>query len=148
MASFFIGKYQFTLDDKGRVNMPAKFRKALTSEADNMFIITQGYDKCLDVYSMDVFQEKFVNKINDFSESEDSHRFYSSSKGETSIDVSLDKQGRIAIPQAFLDYAGIKKDVLIIGAFHRIEIWDPKERELYTERMQKANLSVDKQQLP
>ena len=63
---------------------------------------------------MDVFQEKFVNKINEFSESDDSHRYYSSVKGESSIDVCLDKQGRIAIPQHFLDYAGIAKDVLMI----------------------------------
>jgi MraZ protein len=146
--SLFIGKYLNTLDEKGRVNMPAKFRKNLTSEVDNTFIITKGKYKNLDVYGWDFFQEKFVKKINDFSESDDALRFYSSLKGENSSDVTLDKQGRMAIPQDFLEYAKINKDVLFVGAFNRIELWDPKEREEYVEAMKKSNLPIDSAQLP
>lgn len=146
--SFFIGEFNYTIDDKGRVNIPAKFRKNLNPKAKNKFIITQGKDICLDVYSMDVFKEKIVNKINEFSVSDDSLRYYSSLKGSTSIDVDLDKQGRIAIPQRFLDYARITKDILIIGAFYRIELWNPNIRKEYLEKMKNTELQIKQEQLP
>ena len=117
--AFFIGEYRYNIDNKGRVNIPAKFRKSIVPEAENTFIITQGKDRCLDVYPLDVFQDKIVNKINEFSESNDAHRYYSSVRGSNSSDAPLDKQGRIAIPQKLLEYAGIKKDIVIIG----VETW-------------------------
>ena len=146
--SFFIGEYQYTTDDKGRVNIPARFRKNLIPEDENMYIITQGRDKCLDVYPLNVFQEKIVDKINEFSESNDAHRYYTSIKGASSSDASLDKQGRIMIPPKLLDYAGITKDILIIGAFHRIELWDPACREEYIKKMENSEIQIDKELMP
>lgn len=146
--SFFIGEYQYTIDTKGRVNIPAKFRKNLTPEDENTFIITHSPDKCLDVYPLKVFQEKIVNKINDLSESNREHRYYTSVTGSNSSDSIIDKQGRIAIPQKLLDYGGITKDIMIIGAFHRIELWDPKEREKYLERMKNSELQIDQGLMP
>jgi len=146
--AFFIGEYNYTIDNKGRVNIPAKFRKVLAEEAENTFIITQGRHQCLDVYPLDVFQEKIVNKINEFSESNDAHRYYTSIKGSNSTDSQLDKQGRIAISQKLLEYAGITKDILIIGAFHRIELWDPKVRAEYMEKMKDAESQINQEIMP
>jgi len=146
--SFFIGEYLYTIDNKGRVNIPAKFRKALTSENENMFIITQGADKCLDVYPLNIFQERVVEKINGLSDSKKEHRYYTSVTGSNSSDAVVDKQGRIAIPQKLLDYAGITKDILIIGAFHRIELWNPDVRNDYIENMTNSELQIDQGLMP
>lgn len=146
--AFFIGEYQYAIDAKGRVNIPAKFRKNLKPEDENMYIITQGKDKCLDVYPLNIFQEKIVNKINEFSESDEAHRYYTSIKGSSSSDAPLDKQGRIMIPQKLLDYAGITKDILIIGAFHRIELWDPKVREEYVHKMENSEIKIEQGLMP
>ena len=148
LMSFFIGEYQYTIDSKGRINVPAKFRKGLIPEADNTFIITQGADKCLDLYPLNVFQERIVNKVNGLSESKKEHRYHTSFTGSNSSDAVLDKQGRIAIPQKLLEYAGITKDVLIIGAFHRIELWAPKVRVEYLERMKNSEIQIDKELMP
>ena len=146
--SFFIGEYRYTIDNKGRVNIPAKFRKGLEPEADNTFIITQGKSQCLDVYPLDVFQDKIVNKINEFSESNDAHRYYTSLRGSNSSDASLDKQGRIAIPLKLLEYAGITKDIVIVGAFHRIELWDPQVREEYIDKMKNSEVQIEQELMP
>lgn len=146
--SFFIGEYKYNIDNKGRVNIPAKFRKSLVPEAEDTFIITQGRDRCLDVYPLNVFQEKIVNKINDLSESDTAHRYYTSFKGSTSSDSSLDKQGRIAIPQKLLEFAGISKEILIIGAFHRIELWDPQVREDYLDKMKNSEEQINNELMP
>ena len=145
---FFIGEYRYTIDTKGRVNVPAKFRKGLVPEDENTFIITQSADNCLDVYPLTVFQEKIVNKIDRLSESNKEHRYYVSITGSNSSDAIMDKQGRIAIPQKLLDYAGISKELLIIGAFHRLEIWEPKQREEYLEKMKAVEINIDKDLLP
>lgn len=146
--AFFIGEYQYTIDNKGRVNIPAKFRKTMSPEADNTFIITQGKDKCLDAYPLDVFQDKIVNKINEFSESDEAHRYYTSVKGSNSVDAQLDKQGRIAITPKLLEYAGIQKEIIIIGAFNRIEFWEPDVRQEYLEKMKNSEDKIDKEIMP
>lgn len=120
----------------------------MTPEAESTFIVSQGKNKCLDAYPMDVFQEKIVSKINEFSESDDAHRYYTSVKGSNSSDAQLDKQGRIAISQKLLDYAGIKRDVLIIGAFNRIEFWEPDARAEYLEKMKNAEGQIEPDLMP
>ncbi|MBD3290890.1 division/cell wall cluster transcriptional repressor MraZ [candidate division KSB1 bacterium] len=146
--AFFIGEYQYTIDNKGRVNIPAKFRKTMSPEAENTFIITQSKDKCLDAYPLDVFQQKIVDKINEFSESDEAHRYYTSVTGSNSVDAQLDKQGRIAISPKLLEHAGIKKEIMIIGAFHRIEFWEPEARKQYLEKMKNSEVQIDKELMP
>jgi len=148
--ALLIGEYSYTIDDKGRLNVPSKFRKALGEDGDSTFIITKGNeeDKCLDVYPHDVFEKKIVAKLNEFSESDATQRYYTSLKGANSHEAPLDKQGRITIPQKLLDYSRIKKEVLIVGAFNRIELWDPDVRTQYLERMAKAEESLDKGLMP
>jgi MraZ protein len=139
----FIGEYFYTLDDKGRVNIPAKFRKATSEEADNTYIISHGKDKCLYIYPMDVYENKIVNIIDQLSETDPLHRAYMSLLGAKSVDASLDKQGRISIPLKFLEYAGITKDVQIVGAYNRIEVWDPKIRSQYVEEIESSGIDLE-----
>lgn len=112
-----IGEYQHTLDTKGRVNFPIKLRESL----GDSFIITKGLDNCLFVYS----QEEWVSlkaKLDalPMSKSRSLQLFFFAGATE----VEADKQGRVLIPQVLREYAGLDKDIAIIGASVRAEIWD------------------------
>lgn len=134
--SFFIGEFKYSLDDKGRVNIPAKFRKTAAEEVQGKYIISfDTEDSCLYVYPKDVFENKIVSFIDQLSEARKDHRAYMSMVGENSTEAILDKQGRITIPPTFLEKANIGKDVLIIGAFNKIEIWDPQVRAKFKEEL-------------
>ncbi|WRS27629.1 division/cell wall cluster transcriptional repressor MraZ [Oscillospiraceae bacterium MB08-C2-2] len=112
-----IGEFQHSLDSKGRVNFPAKMRDDLGSR----FIVTKGMDSCLAVYPMEewaVLESKI--RALPMSKSRDLQRFLFAG----AADLEPDKQGRVLIPQNLRDYAGLSKDVMIIGASVRAEIWD------------------------
>ncbi|MBN1353005.1 division/cell wall cluster transcriptional repressor MraZ, partial [candidate division KSB1 bacterium] len=132
------GEYEYTIDTKGRLNIPAKFRKAMSPAANDTFVIKEGPEKCLDVYPLDVYQEKIVSKLNNYSEMKRSHRRLTSLIGGSSNYCELDKQGRIMIPPKFLEYASLESKVSIVGAFNRIELWDPQKRAAYIEESKTA----------
>ncbi len=112
-----IGEYQHSLDDKGRVNFPARLREDLGAR----FIITKGLDKCLCVYSEEEWKI-LENKIRTFpvSKSRQLQRFLFAGAS----DAAPDKQGRILIPQNLREYAELQKDVMVIGVSDHAEIWD------------------------
>jgi len=139
----FIGEYFYTIDDKGRVNIPARFRKASAENADNIYIIAQGKDKCLYIYPMDIYEKKIVDMMDQLSETDRYHRAFMSLQGAKATDASLDKQGRITIPPKFLEFAGIQRDVQIIGAFNRIEVWDPPTREKYLQELESSGVDLE-----
>ncbi len=121
----FMGTYTHTVDDKGRAFIPSKFRDDL---GDN-FVVCKGFhDKCLYVLPNAVFDaigDKLMGEsLFDESIAKVQREFYSNS-----AEVSLDKQGRIVIPQDLREYAGINKDAIIIGAGARIEMWDSETLE-------------------
>jgi MraZ protein len=140
MMDFFIGEYDYALDNKGRLNIPAKFRKAISSNANETVIITVSQEKCLDVYPLDIWQDRIVSKLSDFSEMDKNQRRLTSLIGANSVDSVFDKQGRIVIPQKLLNYAELTNKVIIVGAFNRIELWNPDIRQKY---LQDNNLAVD-----
>ncbi len=146
--SLLIGEYTYAIDEKNRLNIPAKFRKNLPPKAENTFVVTKGNEKCLDVYPLHIFIEKYVNKYDVYLETDPVHRYITSKKGAESDDSVLDNQGRIIISKRFLDYAGISKDVIIVGAFHRIELWNPDARNEYMSRMEKAEIELEKDLRP
>lgn len=145
---FFIGEYDYALDNKGRLNIPAKFRKAISPNANDTVIITVSQEKCLDVYPLDIWQDRIVSKLNDFSEMDKNQRRLTSLIGANSVDSTFDKQGRIMIPQKLLNYAELTNKVIIIGAFNRIELWNPDIRQKYLQDNNLAIDGIDKNLLP
>lgn len=112
-----IGEFQHSLDPKGRVNFPAKLREGLGAR----FIVTKGLDNCLFVYSEEewaVLAEKIRGLP--MSKARGLQRFLFAG----AVDVEPDKQGRVLIPANLREYAGLTKDIMIIGASVRAEIWD------------------------
>ena len=121
----FTGEFSYSLDSKGRLNIPAKFRNVLSKKNKDSFVITKGMDPCIWVYPLVAWQniEDELKKLSSLSRVNRS--FVRRTVRYTST-VKYDKQGRIAITQNLIDYAKLKKDVLIIGMVNKIELWNPK----------------------
>jgi MraZ protein len=122
----FLGEYQHTLDAKGRVSLPAKFR----SEVTGSLVVSKGLDNCLYVYSAEEYRS-FVEDLtlgNDFnSKQRHLRRFFVAGAQE----VELDSAGRISLSPALRDYAGLKKEIAVTGNGNRIEIWDSEAWATY-----------------
>ena len=123
----FLGEYQRTRDNKGRVFIPSKLREDLIG----CTVIAKGYDKqCLFLFSKiswNKLQEKILAGPIARKDTQIFSRWFFSSASEEEID----HQGRIKIPQNLADYAGLGKDVVLIGNSERIEIWDKNKWEKY-----------------
>lgn len=128
-----MGTYQHNIDSKGRVIMPAKFRE----ELGGVFYITRGLDNCLSVLSKsdwDSLGEKLRGLPS--SQTKDIQRFLFSGAAE----LEPDKQGRVLIPQPLRDYAGLTKDVVIIGTGLKAEIWDLDRWNEYNNKVTEDNM--------
>ena len=118
----FYGEFEHTLDRKGRLIIPSKFREALKEHYIERFFITRGLDKCLFMFAEDEWksqEQKFKSMSFTKAESRRFNRLYFSGACE----MIPDRQGRILIPHYLKEYAAIKRDVYIIGVSNRIEIW-------------------------
>ncbi len=126
----FKGQYKYSVDSKGRISIPAKLRKYITAEAKDSFVMTQGTAPCIEIYPLDQWQfiEQKLLKLNPF-DPKDSQFIRMISQYAT--EDTWDSQSRILIPQSLLDFAKIEKEVLILGALKRIEVWNPKIYEDY-----------------
>lgn len=121
----FTGKHLHTIDDNNRLAIPSSIRKCVDEEKEGKgFFITPGLDKCLAIYPPLHFKE-ITKKLSELMFTNQKARtFQRLFFSRSSSFVTCDKQGRIIIPQLHKDYAGLKKDVVIIGVMDRIEIWD------------------------
>jgi MraZ protein len=126
--SMFRGSFEHTVDSKGRVSVPSKFRDIIADRYDGRLVLAMDYDKCLTVYPLEEW-EKLEEKIKTLSlvkqEVKDFRRFLLSSATE----CDLDKQGRILLPSSHREHAGIGKNVMLIGIIDKIEVWDVKTWE-------------------
>ncbi len=122
----FTGEYRFAIDQKGRLNIPAKFRKALDPVNDRTFVITRGFDPCLLVYPIEEWSE-VENQLSLLSSIKNKDRNFVRSIVRFATYSQYDGQGRIQIPEPLLQFGNIKKDVVIIGMIKKIELWSPEE---------------------
>ena len=126
----FAGEYSNTLDLKNRVNIPAKFRKALDPINDRTFVITRGFDRCLTLYPI---QEWNIveQQLASLSSIRNRNREFVRSIVRYASYVQYDRQGRVVIPDNLKTYAGIEKEVSIIGMITKIELWNPEKIKKY-----------------
>ena len=123
----FLGTYPPKLDEKGRFFLPAKFRE----ELDEGLVITRGQEHCLAVYPMSTFVE-MTREIAKGSVSVKKVRDYQRMLAAGASDTAADKQGRVMVPPMLRRYAGLGKEIVIVGAITRIEIWDAARWEEYS----------------
>lgn len=120
----FMGEYNHTIDAKGRLIIPSKFREALGEE----FVVTKGLDGCLfvfDAIEWSAFEQKLKSLPITNKDARQFVRFFLA--GAASVEV--DKQGRILVPNILREFAGLSKEVTLIGVGSRIEIWDKTRYE-------------------
>ncbi len=115
----FLGTYTPKLDDKGRFFLPAKFRDDL----DDGLVITKQQDRCLAIYPIAEFV-KMTQQVGDGPATVKQVRDYQRWLAAGASDQTPDKQGRVSVPQNLRDYAGLGKEITVVGAFNRVEIWD------------------------
>ena len=114
----FKGEYSHTIDTKGRVIVPAKFREKLGEES----VVTKGLDGCLFVYPRDEWT-KFEEKLKTLPLNRKDARAITRFFFAGAADCEIDKQGRALIPKGLRQFAGLEKDVVMVGVMNRIEIW-------------------------
>ncbi len=120
----FFGQYSYSIDTKGRVNVPAKFRQVLSEENDKTFIITRGEERCIRVYPLVVWEE-IVEGLSKLSAVSPNNRHFIRKTTRYASVVQYDSQGRIMLTKPLIDYAGLDKEVFIIGTLNKFEIWNP-----------------------
>ena len=126
----FKGQANNSVDEKGRLAIPAKMRNAMNPEAKGTFTITRGFEKCVFLYPQDRWEEieSDIRGLNFYSKES---RMFVRTIMRWADEVTLDKQGRIGIPKTLTALAGISNRALVIGSLDHIEIWDPEAFDSY-----------------
>ncbi len=119
----FIGEYESTLDPKGRFLLPSGFKKQLPDSGSETFVINRGFEKCLSLYPIKSWKPIFsdISALNDFDPKVRQFRRYFLN-GATQVE--LDSANRLLIPKNLMEYAGLEKDIVLVSAVNKIEIWD------------------------
>lgn len=135
IGSVFMGEYQHSLDSKGRIIVPAKFRDPLGGEC----VVTRGLDQCLFLYP----QSEWANveeKLRQLPLTQRDARAFVRFFFSGATDLEFDKQGRIMLPAGLREYAGLSKDVVVIGVSTRVELWS---REIWENYVSEAESSFE-----
>lgn len=135
-----IGEYLHNLDDKGRLAVPKKFRSELAKGA----VVTRGLDNCLFLYTKKEW-EKLAEKLAQLPFSQANTRAFARLMLAGAMDVDIDKQGRIMLPDYLRNFAGLKKNTVVAGLYNRLELWDQEKWEAYKTKTEKESISIAEQ---
>lgn len=130
----FMGQYEHSIDAKGRIIIPVKYREDLGES----FVVTRGLDGCLFLYPAQEWQS-FVEKLKELPSNQNTRKIQRQFLSKA-MEVSLDKQGRILIPAILREVAALEKEVVFVGMMNRIEVWDKN-------RLEEQEMGQDEQDL-
>jgi len=122
----FMGEFQHSIDEKGRLTIPAKFRDGLGSS----FVVTRGLDRCLFVYPMDEWQA-LTDKLKTLPFTKADARAFTRFFFSGATECEWDKQGRVNIPASLREHAQLTKECVVIGVSNRVEIWSKEQWDNY-----------------
>lgn len=134
----FLGEHQHTLDAKGRVILPARFRERLSSG----LVFAPSQDRCIDVYPLTAF-EKRVEELRAVPREDQRARAYLRFFLAGAHEEKPDSQGRVTIPQRLREYAGLDKELTVNGADQKVEIWDRTAWDEYRAQNEDAFINLD-----
>jgi MraZ protein len=143
----FYGEHEHTIDRKGRLIIPSRFREVMKEHYTERFVVTRGLDRCLFLFPEDEWrtqEAKFRALSFTKPEARRFNRFYFSGASE----LTCDRQGRVLIPPYLKEYAGIKRDVMLVGVSNRIEIWDQEEWKKFYEQFKENYEQIAEKLLP
>jgi len=129
-----LGEYKHSLDTKGRLAVPAKFREKLGAGA----IITRGLDKCLFIFGANEW-EVLVQKLMNLPLAQANSRAFVRLMLAGASDAKVDAQGRILVPDYLRKYAGLKKQAVVTGLYNRMEVWDEEEWRAYKQKTEASS---------
>ncbi len=127
----FLGTYQHNLDDKGRLMIPARFRELLDGGA----YLTQGFDRCLMVMTGEYFRRVYVD-VSSTSLTDPNARLLRRMILANAFQVDIDKVGRVLVPQALREFAGLDGEAVVAGQGEYFEVWSPAEWNEQVKQMQ------------
>lgn len=133
----FIGEYQHSLDDKGRLAIPVKFRADFKQGA----VVTRGLDNCLFLYTKSAWQE-LAFKLAKLPISQAKTRAFARLMLAGAMDVEIDNQGRILLPDYLRIFAGIKRTTVVAGLYDRVELWDATRWNNYKRTTEKESNKI------
>ena len=133
----FIGEYHHTLDEKGRLAIPIKFRDALAHGA----VVTRGLDKSLFLYPREEW-EKLAQKLAALPLGQADTRAFARLMLAGAMEVEVDKSGRVNLPEYLRTYAGLQKDAVVAGLYNRLEIWDEASWTEYAARTEAEGSAI------
>ena len=128
----FLGEYEATIDNKGRFLLPAGIKKQLPEGDNTQFVVNRGFEKCLTLYPIKTWEPIFseISKLNDFDPKVREFRRYFLN-GATVLE--LDTANRLLIPPNLKDHAGLEKDIVLVSAINKLEIWDKSKYQQFFE---------------
>lgn len=139
----FLGTHMPRLDDKGRVILPVKFREPLVDG----LVLTKGQDRCVVVWPADGFAA-YASELRAASLTSERARGFTRVFFSSAFDDVPDKQGRVTLPSSLREYAGLDRDLVVVGADTRIEIWDAQTWADYLNTQERAFAEVDDEVIP
>jgi MraZ protein len=140
LQSVFIGEYSHNLDDKNRLAVPKKFRSDLSKGA----VVTRGLDNCLFLYTKKEW-EKLAKKLAALPFAQANTRAFARLMLAGAMDVDIDKQGRVMLPEYLRQYAGIGKSIVVAGLYNRLELWDETKWAEYKKKTESQSNEIAEQ---
>ena len=136
----FIGEYEATIDSKGRFLLPAGIKKQLPEGELPVFVINRGFEKCLSMYPMKSWNPLYesISNLNDFDPKVREFRRYFLNGA---MQIELDSAGRMLLPKNLMEHAGLEKDIVLISAVNKMEIWDKKKYQQFFEKFSPETFS-------
>lgn len=139
----FFGRFEHTVDLKGRVSIPSRIRQTLNERYDERLVITNNTEECLDAYPYEEWRKLLAEAPSSFRSERDREDFQRFVVGGA-MECTIDRQGRILIPPVLREYAGLERDVVFVGATNKFEIWNKAKWEealkAARERLRKAKV--------
>ncbi len=136
----FIGEYESTVDAKGRFLLPSGFKKQMPESEKTQFVLNRGFEKCLTLYPIQSWNPLFekISQLNDFDPKVREFRRYFLNGA---IQIELDSAGRLLLPKSLMEYAGLEKDIVLVSAVNKLEIWDKSKYQQFFDAMSSDDFS-------
>lgn len=139
----FLGHTYCNLDNKSRLVVPSKFRKYINFETNNKLILTRGVYECILIYPQEAWN-KVVERLQNYNYFDEEHRDFIKESLFYANEVEIDSQNRILLPAQLIEFAHIKKEVIVNGMIDKIEIWDPDEMKAQDAKQKRTYAEIAK----
>ncbi len=141
----FLGSFKYSIDSKNRISIPARMRKFVNPEANDTFVLTRGTTKCILIYPMDRWKELVASKLDKLNAFDPKESKFLRMFLHEAAEDKFDSQSRLMVPKNLIEYAGIEKEVKIIGVNQFIEVWNPQTYEAYLKQNEEPYEDIAKE---